>query len=179
SGKRLEILKELLPGLQRLAVLWDPINPGSSDALRETETAARTLRLTLRAIPVRRAEDLDGAFDEMSREGIEAMVALPVATITVNRERVIALAERARLPTMFQEGTFARAGGLSSYGPNFEHLFRRMAGYVDRILKGAKPADLPVEQPTKFELVINRKTAKVLGFEIPPALLVFAEEVIE
>ena len=128
---------------------------------------------------MRRAEDLDGAFDEMSREGIEAMVALPVATITVNRERVIALAERARLPTMFQERTFARAGGLSSYGPNFEHLFRRMAGYVDRILKGAKPADLPVEQPTRFELVINLKTAKALGLTVPQSMLMRADEVIE
>jgi putative ABC transport system substrate-binding protein len=179
SGKRVEILKELVPRLRNLAMLWDPVNPGASDAVRETEAAARTLGLTLKAIAVHRADDLEKAFAEIARERIDALVALPVATITVNRERIVELAARARLPTMFQERTFAQAGGLSAYGPDFEQLFRRMAVYVDRILKGARPADLPVEQPTKFELVVNLKTARALGLDVPPTLLARADEVIE
>jgi putative ABC transport system substrate-binding protein len=180
SGKRLELLKEAVPTLSRVAVLWHrdaPVGP----YLKETQAAAQALGLPLRALEVGSPDALDQAFATMTSAHADALVVLPSAQFFSHQrvaERVAELAMTHRLPTMFGNREAAEAGGLMSYGPNYDDFYRRAATYVDKILKGVTPADLPVEQPIKFELVLNLKTAKALGITIPPTVLFQADEVI-
>jgi ABC-type uncharacterized transport system substrate-binding protein len=178
GGKRLDLLKEALPHVSRIAVLQNAANPTSPAMLREIEAAAQALGLQLQSLAVRHPDELDRVFAVVTREGAEALLVPGDALFWYYRTRVVALATQHRLPAMFDAREFAEAGGLMTYGPSVLDSFRRAAVYVDKILKGAKPADLPVEQPTTFELVINLKTAKALGLTIPPTLLFQADEVI-
>jgi len=179
GGKRLDLLKEALPHVSRVAVLQNVGNPVSADELREIEAAARGLGLQLQSLAVRHPDELDSVFAAMTREGAEALIALADAVFWNYRTQVVALAAQHRLPAVFDAREFAEAGGLMTYGPSVPDSYRRAAVYVDKILKGTKPADLPVEQPVKFELVINLKTAKALGMTMPPSLLLLADEVIQ
>ena len=179
GGKRLELLKEALPHVSRVAVLQNAGNPVSPDELREVEAAARVLGLQLHSLAVRHPDELDSVFAAMTREGAEALLMQGDAVFWYHRTRVVALAAQHRLPAVFDAREFADAGGLMTYGASVPDSHRRAAVYVDKILKGTKPADLPVERPMKFEFVINLKTAKALGVTIPPALLFQADEVIQ
>ena len=180
SGKRVELLREVVPGLSRVAFLWNPDVRGNLVDYRETEAAARTLRLELHSIEFSRAEDLDGAFSAVASERAQALI-LPGGNPVgiTNRSRIVSFAQRNRLPTMFAVKEYVDAGGLMSYGPRIPDMYRRSATYVDKILKGAKAGELPVEQPTKLQLVISLKTAKAIGLTIPEAFLLRADEVIE
>jgi len=179
AGKRLELLKEILPRLVRVAVLWNPANPPKVVEWKETQVAATRLGLKLQSLEVRRPSDFDGAFAIAQKERAEALIMLADPLITSNRKRIVDFASRSRLPSTYTFRDSIDAGGLVAYGPSRTDLFRRAAAYVDKVLKGAKPADLPVEQPTKFDLVINLKTAKALGLNIPASLLLRADHVIE
>ena len=179
SGKRLELLKEAVPGVSRVAVLWNPGDEPHRVHVPETETAARALGLKLQILEARSPEDFDRTFSAMVRERAGALVLLPDAMVFTNRQRVAELALKHRLPAIAWRGEFAEAGGLMAYGSNLRDEFRRAASYVVKILKGAKPADLPVEQPTRFELVINLKTAETLGLTIPQSVLIRADRVIQ
>ena len=179
SPKRLEILRELAPPASRIAVLWNPANPTAVLRLNATEAAAQTAGVQVLKHPVRRAAEFDGIFSAMSAAGADALVAIQDTIVLDNRHRVIELAEKYRLPTMYDLREYVEAGGLVSYGNNFAEGFAQAATYVVKILKGDLPADLPVIQPTKFELVINLKTAKALGLTVPQSLLATADEVIE
>jgi putative tryptophan/tyrosine transport system substrate-binding protein len=179
AAKLLDLLKEALPRASRITALGNPDNPGAVLSRREVEAAAQVLGLRLDVVDVGEAKDLDRAFQASTAAHTDAVIALPSPLFAVYRRRVAELALKNRLPTVSFETGFAEAGGLMSYGPNVPDMHRRAATYVDKILKGAKPADLPVEQPTKFELVINLKTAKALGLTIPPAVLARADEIIE
>jgi putative ABC transport system substrate-binding protein len=179
SGKRLELLKEIVPGLSRVAVFWNPPNPAYGPALRELEEAAPTLELKLQRLEVRVPEDFEGAFQAAIRRRAGALIA-PSDPLVSNRPKVIAaLALKYRLPTMMVNKEFVEAGGLLSYGPDLADSYRRAAAYVDKILKGANPADLPMEQPTKFDLFVNLKTARTLGLTVPQSVLVQATKVIQ
>jgi ABC-type uncharacterized transport system substrate-binding protein len=177
SGKRLELLKEIVPKLSRVAVLGMSSNPGNALSLKETELAARALGLKISFFNVRSADDIESAFQAAIKQRNEAVLVLNFPPI-YKRQKMLQLAARNRLPAIYFESAFAEAGGLLSYGASLVDLDRRSAIYVDKILKGAKPADLPVEQPTKFELVINLKTAKQIGLTIPPNVLARADKVI-
>jgi ABC-type uncharacterized transport system substrate-binding protein len=177
-GKRLELLKESFPRVSRVAVLWNPDDPGSVINVRGMEAPARSLSLKLQSVEMREPKDLEQAFSAMKRERAEVLVTILSALVGSQRSRIVDLAAKSRLATMCVESQWVGAGGLMSYGPSYSELFRRAATYVDKILKGAKPADLPVEQPTKFEFVINLKTAKKIGLTIPPNVLVRADKVI-
>jgi ABC-type uncharacterized transport system substrate-binding protein len=179
SGKRLELLKEAVAKLTRVAALFNPTNGTSHLELREMQAAARTLNVELRSVEVSTPNTMEIAFGAVMRENAEAFVVLTDGLLFSERKAIADLAAKHRLPGIYWEPEFSRAGGLMSYGPSSTDLSRRSAGYVDQIIKGASPADLPVQQPTKFELVINLKTAKALGLEIPPTLLARADEVIE
>jgi putative ABC transport system substrate-binding protein len=179
SGKRLALLKEAVPRRSKVGIVWNPDDPPRVLEYRETESAARTLGLTLQSVPVRRREDLDAAFSSIRRGQVEALVVFLDPITFESRSHIADLAARNRLPVMSGSRQFAEAGCLISYGADLAALYYRAAFYVDKILKGAKPGDLPVEQPTRFELVINLKTAKALGLIIPPTLLLRADEVIQ
>ena len=180
SVKRLEILKELLPRLSRVAVFGTSTWPGNAQGLRETELAAGALRVRLQYVDVSRPEDFEIAFQAAGKAQAEAVTMLVWGPVMGPRRKEVAeLAVRSRLATIYSERESVEAGGLIAYGPNIADLFRRSAIYVDRILKGARPADLPVQQPTKFELVINLKAARALGLAIQPSLLLRADEIIE
>jgi putative tryptophan/tyrosine transport system substrate-binding protein len=179
GGKRLELLKELLPRLARVAVLWNAANPYPALVFKETQAAGRTLGIEVQSLEVRDPRDFDGAFEALRRQRPDALITVE-DPLTFNYMKLIAdFAAGQRLPTLHGFREDVAAGALMSYGANLADLFRRAAGYVDKILRGAKPADLPVQQPTKFELVINLRTAKVLGLTVPPSLLARADEVIE
>jgi putative ABC transport system substrate-binding protein len=178
APKRLELLREVLPGLRRLAIMANVGYPASVAEIGEVQAAAHTLGLDVDTLEIRRAEDVAPAFAAL-KSGAQALYVCGDALITANRIRIITLALGARLPTIYPDRAFLEAGGLMSYGANNADLFRRAADYVDKILRGAKPGDLPVEQPTKFELVFNLITAKALGLEIPATLLARADVVIE
>ena len=180
-GKWLELLKQTVPGISRVAYLRQPGALGEADkeVLTQAEVAAQALRVRLQLVEARGPADLDRAFSEMTKARAGAMVVLSTPMFSSERRRLADLAVKQRLPTVFPFRSYVEAGGLMSYGLNVADLFRRAATYVDKILKGAKPDDLPVEQPTKFELVINLRTAKALGLTIPPALLQRADQVIE
>jgi len=179
SAKQLELLKELLPRATRVAVLSNPTTPSHGPALKETEQAGRKLGLKLHVLEASSLEQYDLAFDAASKAGIQAMLFLTSPLAFAERKRIAALTVTRRLPVMFQQSEFVDASGLISYGPKLSELSRQAAAYVDRILKGANPATMAVEQPTKFELAINMKTAKALGIKIPQAILVRADRVIE
>jgi putative tryptophan/tyrosine transport system substrate-binding protein len=179
NTKRLEFLKAITPGSSHVGVLTNPGNPGAALGIRETEAAARSLGLTLHVVEARGAEDLERAFAEMLKQQAKAVVILPDPILADQSTRTAALAAKYRLPAVGEVRNFAEAGGLLAYGPRSEENFRRAAFLVDKILKGSKPGDLPIEQPTKFELVINLKTARALGLTIPPSLLQRADQVIE
>jgi putative ABC transport system substrate-binding protein len=183
-GKRLELLKQAVPGVTRVAVLWQPGGGGlgdrtEKDMLKGAEVAARALGMRLQFVEARGPADIDRAFSEMTRARAGALTVLGSTMFFSEQRRLVDLAAKNRLPAVYGLREYVDAGGLMSYGPNVADLYRRAATYVDKILKGAKPADLPVEQPTKFELVINLKTAKALGLTIPPSLLGRADEVIQ
>ncbi len=179
DGKRLGLLREALPKVFHVAVLLNPANTTSAEHLKETEDVAGSLGMRLRTHEVRAPHEFDGAFAAMKKDRADALYLLADSMFFRERNRIAALAAKSRLPAMFQWRAYVDAGGLMSYGPSFVDLNWRAATYVDRILKGAKPADLPVERPTKFELVINLKAAKALGLTIPPSLLARADQVIE
>ena len=178
AGKRLELLHEVVPGLRRLAIMANPGAPPAVLEMAETQTTARALGLEVVASEIRRPEDIAAAFEAFKGRA-EALYVCNDPLVTTNRTRINTLASGMRLPTMYNVREFVEAGGLMSYGPNFLDLFRRAADFADKILRGAKPSDIPVEQPTKFDLVINLKTAKALGLTVPPTLLARADEVIE
>jgi putative tryptophan/tyrosine transport system substrate-binding protein len=180
TAKRLELLREVVPTVTRIAALWNPGNPSSIPELKETETAARALGMQIQSVEVRDARMLDRAFTAMARERARAVIVLSDSMLFGQRKQIADLAAQKRLPGIAWTREFAENGGvLMVYGPDVAEMHRRAATYVDRILKGTKPGDLPVEQPTKFELVINLKTAKALGLTIPPSLLRRADEVIQ
>ena len=179
SGKLLQLLREVRPDATRIAVLRNPDNPGSALMWRETQAAAESLSVQLQLVGVREPKELGAGFAAMARDRAASVVILADPLFLSERSRIASLAQQARLATVFQRSENVEAGGLMSYGPKLTEQFRQAAVYVDRILKGAKPADLPVDQPTKFELVINLKTAKALGLTIPPSLLQRADQVIE
>ncbi len=180
SGKRLELLREAVPGLSRVAFIWNPDVRGAVLDYKETEAAARSLRLQLQSAEVLRAEDLDRAFSAVTNQRAQALIVqTPNPVLFANRGQIVSFAQRNRLPSMYSQKEFVDAGGFMSYGPGTADLWRRAATFVDKILKGTKPADLPVEQPTRFELVINLKTAKALGLTIPQSVLIRADQVIQ
>ena len=181
-GKSLELLKEAVAGLSRVALLWHPGAFGErteQEMLKGAEVAARALAVRLQIVEPRAPEQLDKAFSDMTKERAGALTVASTAMFITERRRLVALAAKNPLPVVYPWKEGVDAGGLMAYGPSVAEVFRRAATYVDRILKGAKPADLPVEQPTKFELIINLKTAKALGLTIPPSLLLRADQVIE
>jgi putative ABC transport system substrate-binding protein len=178
----MQLLKDALPNVSRVAALWHPGAYGErtmDDMLKATETAARILGVHLQLIEVRAAEELERAFSTMMKERAEALFLFPSPMLFLARRRIVELAATHRLPSVSQAREFVELGGLIAYGANINDLFRRSTVYVDKILKGAKPADLPVEQPTRFELVINLKTAKTLGIDMPLPLMIRADEMIE
>jgi len=177
-GKRLQLLGEVITGLRRLAIMANSGNPSAALEMREAEDTARTLGLEGVTSEIRRSEDIAPAFDAIKGR-VEALYVCNDPLATTNRVRISTLASAARLPTMFIAREYVEAGGLMSYGANFQDLYRRTAEFVDKILRGTKPDDIPVEQPTKFDLIVNLTTAKALGLEIPPTLLARADEVIE
>ncbi len=179
AGKQFEMLKQAVPKASRVALLWNPANPGGAAQLREAKTAARALGLRLQALEARAPQEIDSAFAAMTRERADALVVLGDAILYNQRNQIAELAAKSRLPSASALREYAEAGGLIAYGTDSLDLERRSTAFVDKILKGAKPADLPVEQPTKFELVINLKTAKALGLTIPQSILVRADEVIQ
>jgi putative ABC transport system substrate-binding protein len=179
SAKRLELLKELVHGLSRVAVLWNPANPGKAGDWREVQIAARALGVALQSREVRGRDDFEKSFNAITKDRPDALVVLGDPLILDQRKRIVAFAARNHLPAIYAHRVYADAGGLAAYGPDIHELYRRAALYVDKILKGARPADLPVEQPTKFEFVINMKAAKALGLTLPPTLLLRADQVID
>ncbi len=179
TPKRIELLKEMVPGLSRVAALWNVQNAGGQAQLREAETAGRALGIAIESLDIRIPDGLDDAMARAARDGAGAVLILSDSSTISNRAQIGATARRHRLPTMFANKAYLEGGGFMSYGPDIVDSFRLSAVYVAKILKGAKPADLPVEQPTKFELVINLQTAKALGLNVPPTLLMRADKVIE
>jgi putative ABC transport system substrate-binding protein len=178
-GKRLELLKQAVPTLTRVALLWGPAPEGTpKDMLKTAEVAAHALGVQLQLVEVRGAGDIDRAFADMARARADALTILPIAIFFSERKRIIEMAAKNRLPAIYTSRTFVDDGGMMAYGANLTAMVRRAASYVDRILKGARPSDLPVEQATKFELVINRGTARALGLTIPQSVLLSADEVI-
>ena len=179
SGKRLELLKGTVPGMAHVAVFWNPMEVSGARQLRDTEDAARALGLKLQALEVRGLDNFAGAFAEARTGGAEGLIVLAGPGLAEHRAQLVELAAQNQLPAMYWRREFVTAGGLMSYAASQRAMARRAASYVDRILKGAKPAELPVEQPTMFELIINLKTAKELGITMPPSLLLLADEVIQ
>ena len=178
-GKRLQLLKEAVPGISRVAVLWNPTVTTLALDVREAGVAARSLKVQLQVLEARAPSDLAGAFSAMAKDRTGGVLILTSSMFYAERTRIAELAAQSRVPAIYGVKEFAEAGGLMTYGVGLGESFRRAARYVDKILKGAKPADLPIEQPTKFELVVNLKAARTLGLTIPPSLLAQADEVIQ
>ena len=178
-GKRLELFKEAVPPVERLGLIWNPTAPGVELRLKEARKAAAKFVVSLRTFEVRDAKELDGAFATMTKERLSRLMVLADPLTVRNRKHIVELAAKSRIPAIYPFLEFTRVGGLMAYGPSIPELFRRAAGYVEKILKGTRPADLPVEQPTKFDLVINLKTEKTLGLTIPRTVLARADEVIQ
>jgi putative ABC transport system substrate-binding protein len=176
SGKRLELLVQVVPGLQRVAFFWDPLS--SASAVQEMQAAAQALRLHLQVLEIREIAEIEAAFDAAGAEQADALM-MAGANLTRSRDRIVSLAASRRLPAIYPDSRAARAGGLMSYGAGLLDLHRRSAIYVDRILKGAKPADLPVEQPMTFDFVVNMKTAQALGITFPNEIMLQVTEVIQ
>jgi len=179
SAKRLELIHILVPRANRMAALWDRSNPGMAQRVRETRIAAEQLRIAFFDAGARDLDGLEASFAALSKQRTDALLVTQEPFTLQHRDRILEFAARNHIPTMYEESRWVEAGGLISYGPSLRNMFRRSASYVDKILKGAKPADLPVEQPTKFELVINMKTAKAMGLTIPQSILLRADRIIE
>ena len=179
SGKRLELLKEGFPGLSRVAVVWDSSNPATTLAFRQTQVAAETMQLELQSLEVHGPDDFEAAFAVASRDHAEALLVVDSTLTNVHRARIVDLATRSQIPAMYPRREAVDIGGLMAYGPDSREMFRRGAAYVDKLLKGAKPADPPVERPTKLDFVVNLRTAQDLGLAIPPLILQQAAEVIQ
>ena len=179
SAKRLEILRTLDPRITRFAILWDSSNPGMAARVHETKIAADQSHVLLHTVGPRNLDELEAAFAELLNKRPDALLVTTEAFTRQHLGRILDFANRNNIPAMFEDSSYVEAGGLMSYGPDYEEVFRTAAVFVSKILKGAKPADLPIEQPTKFQLVINLRTAKALAIEIPPALLAMADRVIE
>jgi putative ABC transport system substrate-binding protein len=179
SGKRLELLKESVPKLSRVALLWNPGEPGSLQQWKESQLSARELGLQLHSMEVSSVNKYENAFREATKAVSAALAVTQTALASSTRTQIVELAAKYRLPAIYARRDFVESGGLMSYGPDRVEPYRRAAVIIDKILKGAKPADLPVEQPTKFELMINLKTAKALGLTIPPVVMMRAEKVIK
>jgi putative tryptophan/tyrosine transport system substrate-binding protein len=179
SAKQVQLLIEVIPEIRRVGIVRNPSNPAVALALREVEKAIRVLGLEFHTVDARLPQEFESAFARLSAEGVKGVIVVADASVIEHRSMIAALAQKTRLPTMFQRRENVAAGGLMSYGPDLPDQLRQAASYVDRILKGTKPTDLPVQQATKIELVINLKTAKALGLTIPPTLLGLADEVIE
>ena len=179
AAKRLELLREVVPGLSRVAIMWNTNVPGNLLEYKEAGDAARSMRLQLQSVEVSSVDDFERAFSALKTGGAEALIVAGSGLTSTNAGQIANLAMKHRLPSMVSSRDRVGAGGLMAYGPNLAELWRRAATYVDKILKGAKPGDLPVEQPTKFELIVNAKTAKALGLTLPPSLLRRADEVIQ
>jgi putative ABC transport system substrate-binding protein len=179
APKQIELLATAVPHLSRVGVLVNPRNPNSSPVLRNAQAAAEALRIGVTPVQAQTPEEMDAAFEALSRDGAQALMVTSDGFFTSQRERLAALALRNHLSSIFPQREYVEAGGLMSYGESLKEFFRRAATFVDKIIKGAKPADLPIEQPALFKLVINRRTADALGISIPPQLYLFAEEVIE
>ncbi len=179
EGKRLELLREIVPKLSHVAFFFNPANPFHAVSMRNGRAAAQALGIKLQPHEVRRSEDLDAAFDTIAKEKPDALLILADRVFLHNRQRMMDFATEQRLPSVNAYREVVEAGGLMSYGPSYEDMHKRAAIYVDKILKGAKPADLPIEQPTKFTLILNLKAAKALGLDVSPMLLARADEVIE
>jgi putative tryptophan/tyrosine transport system substrate-binding protein len=179
SGKMIELLREIVPGMRRLGAVRNPDNPGVTVQLRQLVDAAHTLGLELQIVDARMPAEFETAFTQLRQSGVQGVVMLADSSLIEHAGAIAALAQQARLPTVFQRRENVEAGGLLSYGPNIRDAFRQIAGHVDRILKGGRPADIPVEQPTRIELVINLQTAKALGIDVPWFLQQRADEVIE
>jgi putative ABC transport system substrate-binding protein len=179
SAKRLDILHTLAPGISRIAILWDSSNPGMAERVRETKIAADQSHVLLHTVGPRNLNELNTAFADLLHARPDALLVTAETFTRQHLVRILDFANNNKIPAMYEDKSYVVAGGLMSYGPDLQDVFRKAAIFVDKILKGAKPADLPIEQPTKFELVINLKTAKALGLTIPPSLLATADEVIE
>ena len=179
AGKRLEILKETLPNLSRVAVLWDPRAPESAQQWKESQLSGRELGLQLHSMEVNSADKFESAFNEAAKARSSAVAGTHASLFTTNQRRIVDLAAKNRLPAIYSREDYVDNGGLMSYGADRAEPYRRAASMIDKILKGAKPADLPIEQPTKYELIINLKTAKALGLTIPPVVLMRGERVIK
>ena len=179
SAKRLEILHTLAPEISRIAILWDSSNPGMAERVRETKIAADQSHVLLHTVGPRNLNELDTAFADLLNSRPGALLVTAEAFTRQHLVRILDFANNNKIPAMFEDSSYVAAGGLMSYGPDYQDVFRKAAVFVDKILKGAKPADLPIEQPTKFELAINLKTAKAIGLSIPPTLLTTADKVIE
>jgi putative tryptophan/tyrosine transport system substrate-binding protein len=179
EGKRLELLREVIPKLSHVAFFLNPLNPFHTVSVRQAFAAAQTLGIKLQALEVRTSGELDGAFDAIAREKPDALLILADRVFLHNRKRMMDFATEHRLPSVNAYRELVEGGGLMSYGPSYEDMHRRAADYVDKILKGAKPGDLPLEQPTKFTLIVNLRAAKAMGVDVPPILLARADEVIE
>jgi putative ABC transport system substrate-binding protein len=178
TGKRFELLRDVVPSLTRVAYIWNPGNPGGQNDVTSAESATRTLHLQLESLSVQRDSDLDAVFAQANRDGVHGLVVMADFVLYGLRDRIVELATRYRLPGIYEAKPFVEAGGLLAYGVNVPANFRRAAALVDKILKGAKPADIPIENPARVELFVNLKTAKALGLTIPPAVLARADEVI-
>jgi len=179
SAKRLELLRALAPGINRFAILWDSSNPGMAKRVDETKIAADRSQVMLHPVGPRNLEELDAAFAELLKQRPDALLVTAEAFTRRYLARIIDFANNNKIPAMFEDSAYVEAGGFMSYGPDYQDVFHKAAIFVDKILKGTKPADLPVEQPTKFELVINLKTARTLQIDVPPSLLALADRVTE
>ena len=179
SAKRLDILHTLSPGISRIAILWDSSNPGMAERVRETKIAADQSHVLLYTVGPRNLNELDAAFADLLNSRPDALLVTAEAFTRQHLVRILDFTNNNKIPAMFEDNSYVVAGGLMSYGPDYQDVFRKAAIFVDKILKGAKPGDLPIEQPTKFQLVINLKTAKALGLEIPPKLIALADRVID
>jgi putative ABC transport system substrate-binding protein len=179
GGKQLQVLQEAFPGLARVAILWNPTNPANQISVRAMQGAAEALGLQVHSLEVREASQFEGAFATATRESVQALITTREPLFNGHMSQIIDFAAQSRLPVLYPRREFVDAGGLMAYGADNKELERRAAAYVDKLLRGAKPADLPVERPTKFELVINLKTAQALGITFPPRLLFQADEVIK
>ena len=179
SGKQLELLKEAVPKLSRIAILWNAANPGTAIAFREMQDAVRVLKLSVQSLEVRRSEDLAPAFKNVPKQRGMGLVTLLDPLVVSQRARIVGLASQSQLPAIYPTKEFVEAGGLMSFGADLTDSYRRAAIFVDKILKGAKPAELPVEYPTKFIFTVNLKTAKQIGLTMPPKMLAMADKVIK
>jgi putative ABC transport system substrate-binding protein len=178
AGKRLELLKETVPKLSRVALMWEPKNPGSAQTWKDSQLPAKELGLQLYSMEVSSADQFEGAFKDAIKGRSAALAVTPMVLVSTHRKQIVELAAKTRLPAMYYRDSFVESGGLMSYGADLADHFRRAADFIEKILKGTKPADLPVEQPTKFEFIINLKAAKQIGLTIPPNVLVRADKVI-